>query len=117
MLRLTLSDHERHACYMRSNSCNAMHIIFYFVIKRKRLHSKVLRAQPQNLLQFITDHLAALLVARENLFVAARVCDDVCKTGCYPELEDELREIGLSEEDVEKTVKVVTDFFESGGGL
>ncbi|KAI8434428.1 hypothetical protein MSG28_012463 [Choristoneura fumiferana] len=76
---------------------------------------EVLRAQPQNLLQYITDHLAALLVARENLFVAARVCDDVCKTSCYPELEDELREVGLTEEDVEKTVEVVTDFFESGG--
>lgn len=77
---------------------------------------KVLRAQPQNLYQFIADYLSALLVARENLTIAAQLCKDVCAGSCYPELDDELRFIGLREADAEIAKKLIVDYFESDGG-
>ncbi|KAL0821333.1 hypothetical protein ABMA28_005923 [Loxostege sticticalis] len=76
---------------------------------------EVLRAQPQNLYQFIADYLSALLVARENLTIAAQLCKDVCAGSCYPELDDELRFIGLREADAEIAKKLIVDYFESDG--
>ncbi|XP_028166459.1 uncharacterized protein LOC114357159 [Ostrinia furnacalis] len=75
---------------------------------------EVLRAQPSNLCQFIADYLSALLVARENLTIAAKLCTDVCAGSCYPELEDELRFLGLADEDAKKVVKYVLNYFEGG---
>ncbi|XP_061719491.1 uncharacterized protein LOC133526769 isoform X2 [Cydia pomonella] len=75
---------------------------------------EVLRAQPENLYQFIADYLSSLLVAREHLFIAARVCDDVCTNTCCADLEDELRTLLLSEEDVQSSLKIISGYFSSG---
>ncbi|XP_047995926.1 uncharacterized protein LOC125233834 isoform X2 [Leguminivora glycinivorella] len=75
---------------------------------------EVLRAQPENLYQFIADYLSSLLVAREHLFVAARVCDDVCTNTCCADLEAELRALSLSEEDLETSLKIISEYFSSG---
>ncbi|KAI5643918.1 hypothetical protein NE865_04094 [Phthorimaea operculella] len=69
---------------------------------------EVLRAQPKNLLQFITNYLGALLVTRENLTAAAAVCDDVCDKMCAAGLEDELRYRGIDEDHV-KDIKDIVD--------
>ncbi|XP_045775898.1 uncharacterized protein LOC123874528 isoform X4 [Maniola jurtina] len=76
---------------------------------------EVLRAQPQNLYQFITNYLGALLEARETLTIACQVCSEICKCTCdhiKPELYDELRKIGLDEENVEKAIKVIEKHLE-----
>ncbi|XP_063382922.1 uncharacterized protein LOC134669339 [Cydia fagiglandana] len=75
---------------------------------------EVLRAQPENLYQFIADYLSSLLVAREHLFIAARVCDDVCTNTCCADLEGELRALSLSEKDVQKSLEIISGYFSSG---
>ncbi|XP_063627246.1 uncharacterized protein LOC134798794 [Cydia splendana] len=75
---------------------------------------EVLRAQPENLYQFIADYLSSLLVAREHLFIAARVCDDVCTNTYCADLGDELRALSLSEEDVQKSLEIISGYFSSG---
>ncbi|XP_063368223.1 uncharacterized protein LOC134656597 [Cydia amplana] len=75
---------------------------------------EVLRAQPENLYQFIADYLSSLLVAREHLFIAARVCDDVCTNTCCADLGDELRALSLSEEDVQSCLEIISGYFSSG---
>ncbi|XP_069360466.1 sperm surface protein Sp17-like [Maniola hyperantus] len=77
---------------------------------------EVLRAQPQNLYQFIANYLGALLEARETLTIACQVCSDICKCSCVPikpELYHELMKIGLDEEDVENAIEVVEKHFKS----
>ncbi|XP_049871768.1 uncharacterized protein LOC126370786 [Pectinophora gossypiella] len=68
---------------------------------------EVLRAQPKDLLGFIADYLSTLLVTRENLSIASRLCRDVCKYLCATGLEDELKYLGLSVEDVAIVTKLV----------
>ncbi|XP_052752330.1 uncharacterized protein LOC113522673 [Galleria mellonella] len=75
---------------------------------------EVLRVQPQNLCQFIARYLSALLVTRENLHIASRVCSNIYEGSCNPELEDELRYIGLNEEDVASAKTVIMKHFETG---
>ncbi|XP_063540063.1 uncharacterized protein LOC134749089 [Cydia strobilella] len=75
---------------------------------------EVLRAQPENLYHFIADYLSSLLVAREHLFIAARVCDDVCTNTCCADLEGELRALSLSEDDVQKSLDIISGYFSSG---
>ncbi|XP_053611383.1 uncharacterized protein LOC128675756 [Plodia interpunctella] len=75
---------------------------------------EVLRAQPPHLYEFIEKYLAALLVTRENLSVASRLCQEVCDHTCHPELEDELKNIFLVDEDAAKAKKLIQDYFETG---
>ncbi|KPJ14479.1 hypothetical protein RR48_13550 [Papilio machaon] len=73
---------------------------------------EVLRARPQNLYQFIADYLSAMLVARETLTIAGHVCKGVCNCGCEPELDDELGNIGLTQEEVEEAKKIIIQYLE-----
>ncbi|XP_013140657.1 PREDICTED: uncharacterized protein LOC106105004 isoform X2 [Papilio polytes] len=73
---------------------------------------EVLRARPQNLYQFIADYLAAMLVARETLTIAGHVCKGVCDCSCEPELDDELRNIGLSPEEVDEAKNIIIRYLE-----
>ncbi|CAG4935958.1 unnamed protein product [Colias eurytheme] len=76
---------------------------------------EVLRAQPQNVYGFIATYLSALLDVRKNISIASQVCDDISNCTCHPELDEELRNIGLIDEDVDAAMKVVKKFFETGG--
>ncbi|XP_072938465.1 uncharacterized protein [Epargyreus clarus] len=75
---------------------------------------EVLRSQPENLYQFITDYLAALLDAREALSIACRICGDVCNCACEPDLDYKLRYIGLSHDDVVKAKDIIQEHFDKG---
>ncbi|KAJ2949384.1 hypothetical protein O0L34_g15297 [Tuta absoluta] len=76
---------------------------------------EVLRAQPKNLLQFITKYLGALLVTRENLTAAAAVCDDVCDNMCAAGLDDELRYRGIEEEHIKVIEEIVDEYLKKTG--
>jgi hypothetical protein len=56
-----------------------------------------------------------MLVTRENLTVAAQICEDVCAGTCHRELEDELRYIGLEDEDASIAKEKIIKYFENGG--
>lgn len=75
---------------------------------------EVLRYQPRNLYEFIANYLSALMVSREHLTIAGRLCGDVGKDACYREVEDELRDIGFAEEEAVKAKEIVIDYFHSG---
>lgn len=80
-----------------------LYLIFYFY--------KVLRAQPTNLCEFIANYLSALLITRENLKVASKVCDDICENLCHLGLEGDLRSIGLCDEDVQVVKEIISVYF------
>ncbi|KAG6453959.1 uncharacterized protein LOC115445942 [Manduca sexta] len=73
---------------------------------------EVLRAQPSDIYEFITEYLSVLLVTRENLSVAAKVCNDTCRAPCELVLEDKLKDIGLNDEDVITTRTIIMEHLE-----
>ncbi|CAD0202363.1 unnamed protein product [Chrysodeixis includens] len=68
---------------------------------------EVLRFQPDNLYKFIADYLSVLLVTRENLSIASRLCSKICDCGCQPELEAELADIGLNSDEISAASAVI----------
>lgn len=78
---------------------------------------KVLRAQPSNLCEFIANYLSALLITRENLQVASKVCDNVCENLCHLGLEGDLRNIGLCEEDIQVVTGIISKHFAKERGI
>ncbi|XP_064072923.1 uncharacterized protein LOC113398740 [Vanessa tameamea] len=65
---------------------------------------EVLRAQPQNVYQFVAKYLEALLEVRDVLSIACHVCDDTCECACDPELHSELKAIRLDEDDLDEEI-------------
>ncbi|XP_050350323.1 uncharacterized protein LOC126773419 [Nymphalis io] len=68
---------------------------------------EVLRAQPQNLYQFIANYLEALLEVRDVLSIAYDICTDTCECTCEPELHSELKAIGLDQNNLDKAVEII----------
>lgn len=58
-----------------------------------------------------------MLVARETLTIAGHVCKGVCDCGCEPELDDELRNIGLSPEEVDEAKNIIIRYLEKDKGF
>ncbi|CAH2269409.1 uncharacterized protein LOC120632495 [Pararge aegeria] len=54
---------------------------------------EVLRAQPQDLNDFIANYLSVLLITREHGVMAVRILDDLCD--CRPTLLEHLHQLGL----------------------
>ncbi|CAH0399331.1 unnamed protein product [Chilo suppressalis] len=75
---------------------------------------EVLRAQPTNMLDFITNYLSVLLISREHLSIAGHLCDTVCMSSCYNELEDELRYLDMDEEKAKEVKEIVMEYFNGG---
>ncbi|XP_049702275.2 uncharacterized protein LOC110376921 [Helicoverpa armigera] len=75
---------------------------------------EVLRYQPQDLYQFIADYLSALLITRENLSIASHICGDMTQCGCEPELQHELKHLGVHEEDIIPARDIIVKCFEKG---
>ncbi|XP_068622873.1 uncharacterized protein PF3D7_1120000-like [Battus philenor] len=73
---------------------------------------EVLRARPQNLYQFIADYLHALLTAREKLSIAAQLYKDIRNSDCKPELDDELKRIGLTDEEVAQAKNIIIEYLQ-----
>ncbi|XP_026741337.1 uncharacterized protein LOC113503512 [Trichoplusia ni] len=73
---------------------------------------EVLRYQPDNLYKFIADYLSVLLVTRENLSIAGRLCSEICNCNCEPELEAELADIGLDSDEVKAAAAIIVKYFE-----
>ncbi|XP_045450420.1 uncharacterized protein LOC123659212 [Melitaea cinxia] len=67
---------------------------------------EVLRAQPQNLNQFIANYLESLLEVREALAIACRICNETCECSCESGLRRELMAVGLDEEDLDKAKSI-----------
>ncbi|CAG4955536.1 unnamed protein product [Parnassius apollo] len=53
-----------------------------------------------------------MLVVRDNLATAANLCKDICDLSCQPELDDELRNIGITGEDAVEAKKVIIEYLE-----
>lgn len=78
--------------------------------------TQVLRAQPQNLNQFIANYLESLLEVREALAIACRICNETRECACESGLRRELMAVGLDEEDLDKAVKIIQDHLRNGSG-
>lgn len=76
----------------------------------------MLRYQPDNLYKFIADYLSVLLVTRENLSIAGRLCSEICNCKCEPELEAELADIGLDSDEVKAAAAIIVKYFEKDVG-
>ncbi|CAF4829114.1 unnamed protein product [Pieris macdunnoughi] len=74
---------------------------------------EVLRAQPQNVYSFIANYLGALLEVRNNISIAAQICNNINESCYQPELVEELRNIGLIDEDVDKTADIIKEYLET----
>ncbi|CAH0718091.1 unnamed protein product, partial [Brenthis ino] len=75
---------------------------------------EILRTQPEDVYKFIANYLEALIEVRETLAIACRICAETCECSCESELFQELRDIGLCEEDADNAVNIVQKFLESG---
>ncbi|XP_045512241.1 sperm surface protein Sp17-like isoform X2 [Pieris brassicae] len=74
---------------------------------------EVLRAQPQNIYSFIANYLETLLEVRNNISIAADICNNLNESCYQTELIEELRNIGLIDEDVDKAADIIKDFLET----
>ena len=57
-----------------------------------------------------------MLEVRETLAVACRVCRETCECACEFDVYEELRIIGVNEEDVEKAVDIIEGYFKEDTG-
>nr|XP_026493411.1 uncharacterized protein LOC113398740 [Vanessa tameamea] len=74
---------------------------------------EVLRAQPQNVYQFVAKYLEALLEVRDVLSIACHICDGTCECARDPELHSELKAIRLDEDDLDEAVEIIGPIFKN----
>lgn len=70
----------------------------------------------KDLYRVIAEYLSVLLVTRENLSIASRLCSQLCEGCCDGELYDELRNIGLQPDDAETTGSIILEYLCSEKG-
>ncbi|OWR50066.1 hypothetical protein KGM_215382 [Danaus plexippus plexippus] len=72
---------------------------------------EVLRAQPNDVIQFIVGYLKVLLEVREKLAIACHICNDTYDCNCDSDLYHGIKAIGLDDEDVDVAIKIIEDHF------
>lgn len=82
----------------------------------QHLWSKVLRAQPTDVIQFIVGYLKVLLEVREKLAIACHICNDTYDCNCDSDLYHGIKAIGLDDEDVDVAIKIIEDHFARANG-
>ncbi|CAH0687628.1 unnamed protein product [Spodoptera exigua] len=66
---------------------------------------EVLRWQPANLLDFIANYLAALLITREHGVMAVKILDELCD--CRPTVSEHLLQLGLNREEASELATII----------
>lgn len=72
---------------------------------------EVLRDQPTNIYEYISDYLEAMLVTRENALVAEHTVD--CILDCCFNISDLLQRTGISREKADKSANVIRGVFKA----
>ncbi|XP_041980624.1 uncharacterized protein LOC121734210 [Aricia agestis] len=71
---------------------------------------EVIREQPADILQFITNYLSALITTREHGVMAVRILDDLCD--CRPSLSEHLMQMGLPEDEAKDIANIISEEIE-----
>ncbi|XP_068622874.1 uncharacterized protein [Battus philenor] len=72
---------------------------------------EVLREQPKNIFDFITNYLSVLLITREHGVMAVKILEELCD--CRPSVSEHLLALGLEKATATTLAQIMKDEFES----
>ncbi|CAG4955526.1 unnamed protein product [Parnassius apollo] len=72
---------------------------------------EVLREQPKNICDFVSNYLSALLITREHGVMAVRILEDLCD--CRPTVSEHLIQLGLEKDTATSLAQVIKDEIEN----
>ncbi|XP_013140617.1 PREDICTED: uncharacterized protein LOC106104969 [Papilio polytes] len=72
---------------------------------------EVLRAQPKNINEFISNYLSVLLITREHGVMAVKILEELCD--CRPSVSQHLLELGLDRTVAETFAQIIKDEIEN----
>ncbi|XP_045538986.1 uncharacterized protein LOC106711384 [Papilio machaon] len=72
---------------------------------------EVLREQPKNIHEFISNYLSVLLITREHGVMAVKILEDLCD--CRPSVSEHLLQLGLDRSDAETLAQIIKDEIET----
>ncbi|KPI97070.1 hypothetical protein RR46_05687 [Papilio xuthus] len=74
-------------------------------------NERVLREQPKNIHEFISNYLSVLLITREHGVMAVKILEDLCD--CRPSVSQHLIELGLDRTSAETLAQIIKDELET----